>query len=200
MKDWVKIFKEIKSWVILFVLALFFSALINSQLFAMATVKEVSMQDTLFEDQILFINRLAYKNKSPKAGDIIIFYKSRDIGSFTEEFLRSVSYILPFTRPKDDNKDRLVKRVIGTSGDIIDIKDGYVYKNGERLEEPYAKGDTNATYIEFPVTVGENQLFVLGDNREHSRDSREFGLIDISHVEGKASFRLYPFNKIGKLQ
>ncbi len=200
MKNWQKILKEIRSWVIIIFLALFFSALINSQLFAMATVKEVSMQNTLFADQMLIVNRLSYINKAPKNGDIIIFYQSREIGSFSQEFARSVSNIFSFLKPKEESRDRLVKRVIGTPGDVIDIQDGYVYLNGERLEEPYVKGITEKGHYELPVTVGENQLFVMGDNREHSMDSRDFGPVDVSHVEGKASFRIYPLNKFGKVK
>lgn len=200
MKDWQKILKEIRSWVIIIFLALFFSALINSQLFAMATVKEVSMQNTLFADQMLIVNRLSYINKAPKNGDIIIFYQSREIGSFSQEFARSVNNIFSFLKPKEESRDRLVKRVIGTPGDVIDIQDGYVYLNGERLEEPYVKGITEKGHYELPITVGENQLFVMGDNREHSMDSRDFGPVDVSHVEGKASFRIYPLNKFGKVK
>lgn len=199
MNNWVKILKEIRSWVIVLALALLLSALINSQLFAMATVKEVSMQDTLYADQMLVINRLSYRNKTPKTGDIIVFYQNREIGSFTKEFARSLINIIPFKKSGEDIRDRLVKRVIGTPGDVIDIIDGDVYLNGEILEETYVKGITEEEGFELPVTVSENQLFVMGDNREQSMDSRAFGLIDISHVEGKASLRIYPFNKLGKL-
>lgn len=199
MNKWVKILKEIRSWIIILALALFLSALINSQLFAMATVKEVSMQNTLYADQMLVINRLSYRNKTPKTGDIIVFYQNREIGSFTQEFVRSLKNIIPFRKSNEEIRDRLVKRVIGTPGDLIDIVDGDVYLNGELLKEPYVKGITEEDGFELPVTVGENQLFVMGDNREESMDSRAFGLIDISHVEGRASYRIYPFNKMGKL-
>ncbi|TAH72196.1 MAG: signal peptidase I [Anaerolineaceae bacterium] len=200
MNKWIKIIKEIRSWLIIIALALFLSALINSQIFAMATVKEVSMQNTLFEDQMLVINRLSYKNKAPKNGDIIVFYQSREIGSFTQEFVRSLKNIFPFAKSREEIRDRLVKRVIGIPGDVIDVKDGYVYLNGERLNEPYMKGITEEDGFELPVTVGENQLFVMGDNREHSMDSRAFGFIERSHVEGKATFRIYPLGKFGKLK
>lgn len=199
MNNLVKILKEIRSWVIILALALLLSAFINSQLFAMATVKEVSMQNTLYADQILVINRLSYRNKTPKTGDIIVFYQNREIGSFTKEFVRSFINIIPFTKSGENIRDRLVKRVIGTPGDVIDIVDGNVYLNGERLAEPYVKGNTEEEGFPLPITVSENQLFVMGDNREQSMDSRAFGLIDISHVEGKASLRIYPFNKLGKL-
>ncbi len=200
MDKWRKVLKEIGSWCIVLLLALLLSVLINSQLFSMATVKEVSMQDTLYEDQVLIINRLSYRNKTPKNGDIIVFYKSREIGSFTQELVRSFKIITPFFKSDAYSRDRLVKRVIATPGDLIDIVDGAVYVNGERLSEPYVKGITLESGFSLPVTVGEDQLFVMGDNREESMDSRAFGLIDISHVEGKASFRLYPVNKMGKLK
>ncbi|NLO09463.1 MAG: signal peptidase I [Clostridiales bacterium] len=199
MDKWVKILKEIRSWIIILALALVLSALINSQLFAMATVKEVSMQNTLYADQMLVINRLSYRNKTPKTGDIIVFYQNREIGSFIQEFIRSLKNIIPFAKSDEEIRDRLVKRVIGTPGDHIDILDGDVYLNGELLDEPYVKGITEEDGYELPLTVGENQLFVMGDNREHSMDSRAFGLIETSHVEGKATFRIYPFNKLGKL-
>jgi signal peptidase I len=199
MNKWVNILKEILSWLIIIVIALLLSTLINSQLFALATVKEVSMQDTLFEGQTLIINRLAYKNKLPKKGDIIVFYQSREIGSFAREFLYSLKIINPFKKDEDESRDRLVKRVIGIPGDVIDIIDGHVYLNGELLEEPYVKGITMQADFRLPVTVGDNQVFVMGDNREHSMDSRSFGLVDISHIEGKAVFRIYPLNKFGRL-
>lgn len=198
MNNQAKIIKEIISWVVILVVVMFLAALINSQLFSMANVQEVSMQNTLYANQRLVINRLSYKKELPKTGDIIVFYQNREIGSFGEEFVRSFVNMIPFAGKED--RDRLVKRVIGTPGDVVDIRDGYVYLNGEVLDEPYVKGITEEGSFELPVTVGENQLFVMGDNREHSFDSRDFGLIDISHVEGKVVFRLYPFNKIGKVK
>jgi len=165
----------------------------------MASVKDVSMQNTLFDGHKLIINRLSYRNRNPKIGDIIIFYENREIGSFTQEFVRSLKNIIPFVNSKEEARDRYVKRVIGIPGDVIDIINGDVYLNGEYLEETYVKGVTEEKALELPVTVGKNQLFVMGDNRENSMDSRAFGLIEMSHVEGKATFRIYPFNQFGKL-
>lgn len=203
MKNKLTFLKEIRSWVIIIALALLFSTLINSQLFAMATVKEYSMEDTLYENHLLVVNRLSYKRKSPKRGDIIIFYKQREIGSFAKEFIRSFRNIISLSKLKEDSsesRDRLVKRVIAVPGDVIDIRDGCVYLNEECLDEPYTKGITEQQGYLLPITVGEGQLFVIGDNREESMDSRDFGPIEISHVEGKASFRIFPLNKIGKLK
>ena len=98
----------------------------------------------------------------------------------------------------------LVKRVIGKEGDEIDIDfgEGVVYRNGEALDEPYT---AEPTYLkeenDFPMTVPEGNLFVMGDNRNHSSDSRSsmIGFIDERDVLGKALFRLFPFSKIGVL-
>lgn len=198
-QNWVKILKEILSWLGIIIFAMLISALINSQLCAMATVKEVSMQNTLFENDKLVISRISYRHSIPKTGDIIVFYRKREIGNFVHEFFYSLNQILSGSKKVNKTKDRLVKRVIGTPGDVVDIRDGTVYLNGEPLDEPYAKGITEEGSLNLPVKVGKHQLFVMGDNREHSFDSRDFGLIDISHVEGKVVFRLYPLNKIGNL-
>lgn len=96
-----------------------------------------------------------------------------------------------------DTRTRLVKRVIGIPGDEIDIKDGYVYLNGSILEELYVKGETYSRDKEFPIKVEEDTVFVLGDNREVSKDSRNFGLVKINQIEGKAIFRISPFNRFG---
>lgn len=99
-----------------------------------------------------------------------------------------------------DKKELLVKRVIGVPGDEVNIKDWYVYINGQRLNEPYVKEQTVIKELKLPIRVGENKLFVLGDNRPVSKDSRMFGLIDYKLVEGKAIYRIFPLNKIGAVK
>lgn len=91
----------------------------------------------------------------------------------------------------------IIKRVIGIEGDtvFIDFETGKVYVNNEEIREPYIAEKTYLSYdVEFPVTVGENQIFVMGDNRNDSLDSRssKIGMIDVHYVLGKAMFRIYP--------
>lgn len=106
------------------------------------------------------------------------------------------------------NNQILVKRVIGTAGDIIDIeKDGTVKVNGEILDEPYVKEKTedesekteDGSDIEYPYTVPERSLFVLGDNRSTSVDSRNalIGCIDVDEIVGKIVFRVWPLSGFG---
>ncbi|MDL2324437.1 signal peptidase I [Ruminococcaceae bacterium OttesenSCG-928-A16] len=99
----------------------------------------------------------------------------------------------------------LVKRVIGTEGDVVDIdfEQGQVFVNGQLLTEPYISAPTTRSFdVTFPVTVPEGHLFLMGDNRPNSKDSRDsdIGMIDKRDVLGKVVFRLVPFNKFGGIE
>jgi signal peptidase I len=102
--------------------------------------------------------------------------------------------------PKRDEVD-YIKRAIGLPGDVVDIKDGSIYVNGNKLNEPYTVGDTNPfPEISYPVTVPQNKIFAVGDHRNMSRDSRQIGFIDMKKIKGKAVFRLYPIKNIGRVK
>lgn len=203
MKDKKVVIKEIRSWIFSIVGAFFIAVLLNTKVFAMVQVQQSSMENTLFSNQKLIVDKLSYNFVEPKKGDIIIFLEDEEKGTIVEDTLRIIGEMISTLKNgKDSSEDgnRLVKRVIGVAGDEIDIKDGYVYVNGKKLEEPYAKDKTISGEFKLPVKVGENKLFVLGDNRRVSKDSRKFGLVDIDQVEGKAIYRVYPLNKVGTLK
>ncbi|WP_438448642.1 signal peptidase I [Gorillibacterium sp. sgz5001074] len=162
--------KELKDWTLTLGSAVLISFLIQNYAFAQVRVEQHSMDTTLAEGQRLVENRLVYKFSEPERGDIVIV-----------------------NGPESDR--RLVKRIIGLPGDVLDIKDGSVWINGERLEEPYAAGRTLPGRVKLPLTVPDNAYFVLGDNREHSEDSRNLGTMSKTSVEGKAMLRLYPFRQ-----
>lgn len=132
-------------------------------------VKESSMESTLYENNYLFVNKLAYLTADhPDYGDIIVFK----------------SHI-----QRDDGKgDKLlIKRVIGVENDVIDIHDGVVYRNGTALDEPYTKeGYTEGDISDYKVPA--DQVFVMGDNRRVSLDSRseEVGTVSEDSIVGKA--------------
>ena len=88
----------------------------------------------------------------------------------------------------------IIKRIIGMPGDTVSINDNTVYVNGEELEEDYAYGETS-DYEE--ITLGDDEYFILGDNRPISKDSRYFGPVKEDEIIGKVIFRLWPFNKFG---
>lgn len=196
-----KLLKEIRSWTIIIVGAFMLTLIINSKVVAKVQVKHSSMEDTLYPKQQLIMEKLSYNFKKPDRGDIIIFLRDEAKGTLIEDAIETIDKLVSIF-DKNDNveENRLVKRVIGIEGDVIDIREGNVYVNDEILEEPYVKGNTTPDEIEFPITVEKNKLFVLGDNRNVSIDSREFGVIDCNQVEGKVIYRIYPFSKTGPIK
>ncbi|HEX2946442.1 MAG TPA: signal peptidase I [Clostridia bacterium] len=190
--------KEIWEWIVVFAAAFILVAFLNTTVFATTQVRQTSMQDTLMEGQHLFIEKLTYLFGNPAREDIIVFIENQYPRNYIDRvkvFLTDVSEV--FVPVESKTNVRLVKRVIGIPGDEIDIRDESVYRNGEKLEEPYVKGVTYTREVIFPIKIPAGKYLVLGDNREVSKDSRTFGLIDRSQIEGKAVFRFWPFNKFG---
>jgi signal peptidase I len=193
------VLKEIWEWVIVFAAAFILVLLLNTTVFATTQVRQTSMQDTLMEGQHLFIEKLTYMFGDPSRLDIIVFIEDQYPANYIDRvkvFLKDVSEIF---RPIEQKTNvRLVKRVIGVPGDTIDIRDDKVYLNGKVLDEPYVKGVTyQRPEIAFPLKVPNGKYLVLGDNREVSKDSRTFGLIERCQIEGKAVFRFWPLDKFG---
>lgn len=156
-------------------------ALIIVQFITPTIVQQHSMDNTLNNGDYLIMWKLPYKmGKSPDIGDIVVFETQLE----TEE----------------GDQKLLIKRVIAKGGDTVAIRDGVVYRNGEALSEPYTRdGYTNGGMDE--TTVPEGELFLLGDNRVVSIDSRDpaVGFVSEDLLVGKAVLRLFPFNKIGGL-
>ena len=156
--------------------------------FKIPTIEGTSMNNTLFNGERIIISNVGYE---PKYGDIVVV--SRNYENVTGATEHSASPI--------------IKRVIATEGQTVDIDfgSGVVFVDGKQLDEPYTKTPTNLSYdIKFPVTVPENCIFVLGDNRNDSLDSRsssigDYGMLDKRYILGKALLRIFPFNKFGKV-
>lgn len=192
------IIKEIVSWVAVILAAFIIAFLFSSKVYAKIQVDQSSMENTLLNNEQLIEDNIRYQFSRPKRGDIITFFPNEVKGSLVDDFIRLKDKLASGGEDPEEHR-RYVKRVIGIEGDEIDIKDGEVYLNGEKLEEPYAKGVTDPKGCKLPLTVGKDQLFVLGDNRVVSEDSREIGLINLNQVEGKVIFRVFPFGKFGKI-
>lgn len=198
--------REVWEWFYTIVIALVIAIAIKAFLFDIVRVDGPSMYPTLVNNDRLLVTKLGYK---PERGDIIILdsnYKNRS--EFYNEYEENNDTTLnPFTKAGlyfklDDNLRRkyYVKRIIGMPGDTIDIKDGRVILNGEVLDEPYYDGVTNITdyAASYPFTVSEDCVFVMGDNRPNSKDSRstELGEVPIKAIAGKSQVRLWPLNTI----
>lgn len=143
-------------------------------------VKGYSMYPTIEPYNYLIVNKLPYLTGEPERGDIIVF----KVHIYSDN---------------GEEKD-LIKRVIGIAGDVIEIRDGVVYRNGKALKEDYIYGGITPGDMA-PITVDEGYIFVMGDNRPNSMDSRDPGIgeIAVSDILGRVDLRLYPFSKIGPI-
>lgn len=140
-----------------------------------------SMYPTLENKDLLLVNKLAYKNEVPDRGDIIIF--NTDLIDM-----------------KTNKKKILVKRVIALPNEHLVIKENKVYINGKCIEEDYLSGVYTEGDIDCIVPI--DHVFVMGDNRENSDDSRKeyIGTISVEDIVGKAFIRVYPFHEAGKIE
>ena len=165
-----KIIKEIIPYIVIIVFVVLFRTFIATPI----RVDGPSMEDTLKNGDILILNKL---DRSFKRFDIVVIYK-RDI--------------------------RLIKRIIGLPGENIEYKDNILYINGEEIEDVslIRTGDFTLDELYDIDRIPEGYYFVMGDNRTVSKDSRyyDIGLIKKSEISGTTSFRLFPFNKIGKIK
>jgi signal peptidase I len=177
---------ELFQWVISLGLAVAIALLIRAYVFEPVLVSGHSMDNTLADGQRLFEYKLGYHFNLPQRGDIVVLKVKAGESNLVG---------LP-----DPTEVDFIKRIIGLPGEEVDIKNGGVYINGIKLDETYAKGKTLPMSIKFPIKVDEGKVFVLGDNREKSSDSRVIGQIDIQNLRGQAVFRIWPFNNIGSLK
>ena len=154
--------------------------LLNTQVFGVARIPSGSMKPTINIGDVAAINKLATKYEDPSRGDVVVFLRERKL----------------------PQNEYWIKRVVALPNETVDIKDGHVYIDGALLEEEYAVGVTRiSSYgIAFPYTVPENHYFLMGDNREHSEDSRVIGAINRDDITAIGAFKIYPFNDIGEIE
>jgi signal peptidase I len=188
--------KEACKWLLLIVAAMFVALMLRTYVFEWVVVDGKSMENTLHDDEVLFVSKIKYRLSEPKRGDIIIVQISEgnwDYLYFAKNF-RTLTTILP-----SQGEVNYIKRIAGLPGEKIELVDGYLYIDGVKQNEPYIKGMTYGQDSEFPKVVPEDCVFVMGDNRECSKDSRQIGFIELSQIKGKAVFRIKPFDKFGSI-
>jgi len=199
-----KILKEVREYAIIIAIAFIVAIVLNTLFFSISNVKETSMEPTLVEGDTVIVGKLAYKFGKPDRGDIVVLISGNDtdMGYFAQVGRLLTDVFNKFRGI--ENPNRLVKRVIGLPGDTINIVDGTVYVNDIIMDGDYIDITTVTTdgrnLLNYPIVVPEGQVFVLGDHREVSKDSRSFGFVDIENIEGKVDFRIFPFNKFGGLK
>lgn len=156
-----------------------------------------SMLPTIQVDDRVMVNKLAYDLGEPQRGDIVVFRDPREPEieeSIPEAVIRSVLEAVGIrTRGRDD----LIKRVIGLPGETVELAGGEVLIDGQPIDEPYL----SALYPsdEGPFEVGPDQVFVMGDNRNASFDSRRFGPVDYENLVGEAFLIIWPLSNLGGL-
>lgn len=171
--------KEILSWVFYIAFVLVLTWVIITFVGQRTRVDGRSMMNTLHEGDNLIVEKLSYRFSDPKRFDIIVF-------------------------PPTGKKEYYIKRIIGLPGETVQIdENGNIYINGELLEENYgAETIQNPGRAAKPITLGDDEYFVMGDNRNNSKDSRseEVGNVKRSQIIGRAWLRIWPLNKFGLLK
>ena len=185
--------RQIREWVTVIVVAVVIATLLRTFVVQQYYIAGPSMETTLWGNDRVLVNKLSYRIGDPQRGDVIVFDRITTNGDTVQH-------------------DDLIKRVIGLGGESVEIRDCRVYIDGEPLLEPWLtevtvdQGDVAATdsgsdlncgtaNLE-PVQVGENEVFLIGDNRAMSFDSRMFGPIDRGLIRGKAMIVIWPFDSI----
>ncbi|GAB4286298.1 MAG: hypothetical protein Kow0067_09990 [Coriobacteriia bacterium] len=136
-------------------------------------IPSASMRPTLEVGDRIIANRFIYRFAEPRAGDVVVFQA-----------------------PSGDGTD-YIKRIIAVAGQSVDIRDGVVWIDGRPLTEPYALGVTEPGPVSLPLTVPAQHVWLMGDNREDSRDSRWFGPQPVTNIVGQAFFIYWPPSGLG---
>lgn len=170
------IVKELLGWIVYIVIIIGLTWLIITFVGQRTRVSGHSMEATLHDGDNLIVDKLSYHFREPKRFEIIVF---------------------PY-RHKENTY--YIKRIIGLPGETVQVKDGYVYINGEKLDENYGlEVMEDAGIAAEPIELGEDEYFVLGDNRNHSSDSRDpsVGILHRDELIGRAWVRVWPLDSIG---
>jgi signal peptidase I len=138
-------------------------------------IESHSMQPNFYEGEFILVNKLAYRLGAPKRGDVLVFHNPNNV------------------------EEDYIKRIIGLPGDTVEIRDRAILINGKQIVEEYPVEPLSPQPYG-PIVIEPDHLFVMGDNRPQSQDSRVFGQLSEDLIVGKAWVRVWPFNKFGIIQ
>ena len=205
--------KDILEWAYCIIIALVLAMLFRYFIGTPTIVKQVSMYPTLIQDERLWLNRWRRTTKTlPERGEIITFEEPAKI-TYSSSEIDNSNPVAQYEEKTGFNwfvhnfleigKRSYIKRVIALPGEHVEIKDGGVYINGEKLEEDYLQDGivTDVTGVGFTdFIVPENCVLAMGDNRNHSTDCRNFGCIPLEKIESTVAIRIWPLNKWGEIK
>ena len=179
MKDKRSFWRELLEWIVYFLAAIVITYLVITFVGQRTCVSGSSMETTLSDGDNLIVDKISYRFRDPRRYEIIVF---------------------PYQHKENTY---YIKRIIGLPGETVQVKDGLVYIDGEVLEENYGNEPMNASGIASePIQLGEDEYFVLGDNRNHSSDSRDpnVGILKRENLIGRAWIRIWPFSEFGVIK
>ena len=172
-------------------IALVLAVLVKTVAFQAFFIPSESMFDTLQVNDRVLVNKISYRLGDPQRGDVVVFDRTPD----TEESLlgamfRNLAESVGLKTPEAD----LIKRVVGLPGETVEIQDNTVFINGVPLAEPYLREVAQTSRMD-PITIPEDEYFVMGDNRQRSLDSRSFGPVTREEIVGKAFVIIWPSSR-----
>ncbi len=159
-----------------------------------------SMLPTIAVNDRVMVNKLAYRFGEPQRGDIVVFLNPNLTDAELEESIPEavIRSVLEAVGVRTRGQDDLIKRVVAVGGETVTIEGGRLEVDGVLLDESYlAAGGEMGDFG--PVTVPGGHVFVMGDNRNSSLDSRRFGAIPVNEIVGEALIRIWPMDRIGSL-
>ena len=184
---------------ILILIALIVAVVIKTFLIQAFFIPSASMVPTLQIDDRVLVNKLAYTFGEPEAGDVIVFdspFGSEDPGeSLVDKVTRNVSEALGLRTA--DAAD-LIKRIVAVGGDTVEIDENQVFVNGVAINEPYLQPGSTMPDMA-PTEIPPGHIWVMGDNRNKSQDSRRFGAVPVEDIIGRAFVIVWPFDRWGGL-
>jgi len=173
--------RNVIEWVAVIVGAVIVALIVKTFLVQAFRIPSESMDPTLIKGDRVLVNKLSYRLHDVHRGDVVVFDRPKNLPGGPGD-------------PQD-----LIKRVIGLPGDVLYARDGVVYVNDRPLKEPYLPEGTSSVNMDQPVTVPEGDVWVMGDNRGNSQDSRVFGPIPQESIVGRAFLLMWPLNRLGSL-
>ena len=190
--------------------ALILSVLVRTFLIQAFYVPSESMENTFLRNDRIIVSKVSTKITGVHRGDVVVFHDPGGwLGSgFPDPYDTPVGRVLQFVGivPSNTGND-LVKRVIGVGNDTIECCDenGNIIVNGEPIDEKYIKDGSTTDQVTFKVLVPKGSVFVMGDNRGNSEDSRfhldlNNGMVPLEEIVGRVAVRIWPFNRIGGIE
>jgi signal peptidase I len=193
----------VRETVVLVALAVLLAVVFKTFLVAAFYIPSGSMESTLNISDRVLVEKVSYRFGDVQRGDVVVFvhddpgFETAGPSNPVAGFFSSLGQAVGVVPPSDRD---FIKRVVGLPGDTITCRGGKVFRNGAPVDEPYLDPGTQTENCARTTTVPPGELFVMGDNRGNSQDSRAFGPIDRDDVVGRAFVRIWPLNHIGWLR